>query len=223
MADTTHIDVSELESMKLPELQARFEDVVGEPTRAPNRTYLIRRITEALEAQQAKGDGPDGPEAAPDATQTPPQTKVPVDQQRPPAGNEGAVAGDGDSADVQPRPLSKLTVPELQALYVDVVQRPSGSSNAAYLRWKIREVQKGRIKAGPVQRRKTDGGNFKVLPLRLEAGTVEKLDEAVERLGFTSRMAFMREAIGTLLAERGEDDVARYFVEVDGDAAATGG
>ena len=35
----------ELDRLRLPELQQRFRDVIGEETRCPNRTFLIRRIT----------------------------------------------------------------------------------------------------------------------------------------------------------------------------------
>ena len=34
----------ELEELRLPELQARFAEIVGEPTRTPNKAYLLRRI-----------------------------------------------------------------------------------------------------------------------------------------------------------------------------------
>ncbi|MBN2530891.1 MAG: hypothetical protein JXR76_31180 [Deltaproteobacteria bacterium] len=33
-----------MEDMKLPELQQRFAEVTGEETKAPNKTYLIKRI-----------------------------------------------------------------------------------------------------------------------------------------------------------------------------------
>jgi len=37
-----------LYALRLPELQARFKEVVGEATKSPNRKFLIRRIDEAL-------------------------------------------------------------------------------------------------------------------------------------------------------------------------------
>ena len=43
--------MKELEALKLPELQARFAEIVGEETMAPNKKYLLRRIGEALEAR----------------------------------------------------------------------------------------------------------------------------------------------------------------------------
>lgn len=77
--------------------------------------------------------------------------------------------------------LTKLDVPELQARYLEVVGRPTGSSNKAYLVWKIREAQKGRIPVGPRRSARREGVTFKVLPLRMEADLVDKLDEAWNR------------------------------------------
>ena len=51
--------ISEMEEMKLPELQAKFAEVVGEETKAPNKKYLIKRIVEVLE----QGDFPDDEQA----------------------------------------------------------------------------------------------------------------------------------------------------------------
>ena len=44
---------AELEAMRLPELQAKFAEVTGEESRAPNRKFLIRKITEAMEGGEA--------------------------------------------------------------------------------------------------------------------------------------------------------------------------
>jgi hypothetical protein len=37
-----------LDGLRLPELQARFKEVVGEESKSPNRKFLIRGIEEAL-------------------------------------------------------------------------------------------------------------------------------------------------------------------------------
>ena len=65
-------------------------------------------------------------------------------------------------------------------MYLDVVQRPSGSSDRRYLIWKIREAEKGRINVGPRKTRARDGEplDVKILPLRLEADVADKMDEA---------------------------------------------
>lgn len=44
-------EMDRLADARLPELRARYEEVLGEPTRAPNRVYLLRRIREGLEAK----------------------------------------------------------------------------------------------------------------------------------------------------------------------------
>jgi Arc/MetJ-type ribon-helix-helix transcriptional regulator len=51
--------IAALKKMRLPELQAKFKDVVGEASRSPNRTFLIRRITKKLTA----ADEPAAPES----------------------------------------------------------------------------------------------------------------------------------------------------------------
>jgi hypothetical protein len=43
-----------LYQMKLNELQAKFAEVIGKKTRSPNKTFLVRKITEVL---QAAGSG----------------------------------------------------------------------------------------------------------------------------------------------------------------------
>ena len=42
--------------MRLPELQARYAEVMGEETRAPNKAFLARKIAEALEARGASDE-----------------------------------------------------------------------------------------------------------------------------------------------------------------------
>ena len=38
--------------LRLPELQARFQEIVGQPSKSPNKKYLPSRIAEALEEQE---------------------------------------------------------------------------------------------------------------------------------------------------------------------------
>jgi hypothetical protein len=58
--DHMHSDIQDqmhdLEELRLPELQARFAEIVGEPTRTPNKQYLLRRIAEALESKRADNE-----------------------------------------------------------------------------------------------------------------------------------------------------------------------
>lgn len=170
MTDTTRRTLECLSKLRLPELQARFAEIVGEPTRSPNKTFLLRRIGEALEAREEQTNAePKTP--ATTTTEASPKVK-----------------------------LTKLSVAELQAMYREVVGRPSSSSSSAYLVWKLRQAQKGRIRLGPIERRAPgDAADLKVLPLRMTAAEVEALDEAWRRLGFKSRTAMLKKAIADLL------------------------
>ncbi|MCA9631874.1 MAG: hypothetical protein KC766_29675, partial [Myxococcales bacterium] len=128
-----------MEELRLPELQARFHEVVGEPTRLPNKKFLLRRIAEALEAQEQETVAETHMQPTePEPTSTPDANDAPV-------------------ADGSEKKLSKLSVEELQALYTEVVGRDTGSSDRRYLIWKIREARKGRIPVGPVRRRHAEG------------------------------------------------------------------
>ncbi|MEK6988346.1 MAG: hypothetical protein AABX97_09720 [Candidatus Thermoplasmatota archaeon] len=51
MNDAIRNQIESLDTLRLPELQARFAEVLGEATRCPNKAFLIRRITAALEAR----------------------------------------------------------------------------------------------------------------------------------------------------------------------------
>lgn len=180
-----------MEELRLPELQARFHDIVGEATRSPNKKFLLRRIAEALEAQEQEAA-----EATPEAPQT------------------EAMEADAATANGEPK-LTKLSVEELQRLYTEVVGRDTGSSDRRYLIWKVREAKKGRIKTGPVRRRYGDGEapDMKVLPLRMEAEIVARLDEARERLGLKTRMDLFRKSLADYLTAAGEHEVAQLFTE----------
>ena len=253
---TTTTTTESLATLRLPELQARFEQVVGESTRCPNRTYLMRRITETLE-QQTQETAPSEPE--PEEQQAPleehaeeqhspvepasqerrateqahqhdgqaPETQDARDEQplttapdeRPStdgvdAPDESSANSAGGPSDQQPPPkLSRLSVPELQALYLEVVGRPTGSSHKRYLIWKIRQAQRGLVPVGPRQSRASSGSatEHKVLPLRMEAEQVARLDEARERLGVKNRMDLFRRALHAYLQDQGETEVAALF------------
>jgi hypothetical protein len=85
-------------------------------------------------------------------------------------------------------------------MYREVIGRPSSSSSSAYLVWKLRQAQKGRIRVGPIERHAPgEAADVKVLPLRMTAAEVEALDEAWRRLGFKSRTAMLKKAIADLL------------------------
>ncbi len=170
MTSTTRRTLESLSKLRLPELQARFAEIVGEATRSPNKTFLLRRIGEALEARERQANAE--PPTLATTTEASPKVK-----------------------------LTKLSAAELQAMYREVVGRETRSSDSAYLVWKLRQAQKGRIRVGPIERRAPgEAADIKVLPLRMTAAEVEALDEAWRRLGFKSRTAMIRKAIGQILA-----------------------
>jgi hypothetical protein len=55
MNTATKKQIAKLNKMKLNELQAKFAKVTGEKSRSPNKTFLIRRISEALQATDSEG------------------------------------------------------------------------------------------------------------------------------------------------------------------------
>jgi len=170
MTSTTRRTLDSLSKLRLPELQARFAEIVGEPTRSPNKIFLLRKIGEALEAREQQTNAePTTP--ATTTTEASPKVK-----------------------------LTKLSVAELQAMYREVVGRDTSSTDSAYLIWKLRQAQKGRIRVGPIARRAPSAAaDVKVLPLRMTAAEVEALDDAWRRLGFKSRTAMIRKAIDAMM------------------------
>jgi hypothetical protein len=197
MSKTTKKAIEKLSTMKVNELQARFAEVTGETTRSPNKTFLIRRITEALQAAEAEAKSAKAKETEANAHDAEVET----------------------TAQTEPAPtrekLTKLDVPTLQARYRELVGRDTGSSNAAYLIWKIREAQKGRIPVGPRKSAHREGVTFKVLPLRMESDLVDKLDEAWKRQGLHSRMDLFRKSLQAFLANAGEADVAAMLATAE--------
>jgi hypothetical protein len=193
MNKTTKKDIANLHKMKLNELQAKFAEVTGETTRSPNKTFLIRRITEALQA----ADGGAKAEGAPESTAPDAETEVSAQPEPAAAGGK----------------LTRLEVPELQARYLEIVGRPTGSTNKPYLVWKIREAQKGRIPLGPRKSAHREGVTFKVLPLRMEAEVVDKLDEAWRSRGIKNRMEFFRGALCHYLKQLGAEEAAALFAD----------
>ncbi len=103
----------DLDSLRLPELQARYQAVVGEATRCPNRTFLVRRIREALAASK--------PSSA--ATARAPKRERAKKSAEPTRSARGR--------------FRSMTIEELQAQYASAVGRPTGSTDRRYLRWKI--------------------------------------------------------------------------------------
>ena len=40
-----------LKALRLPELQAKYAEIIGEPTRTPNKAWLVRKILEAVKTR----------------------------------------------------------------------------------------------------------------------------------------------------------------------------
>jgi len=192
-----------LETLRLPELQALYAEVVGEPTRSPNRVYLMRRIREATAARDeaalaaereeantalaAAEEAHDAAEAADLAAETE-DDDAPDDDS-----NEGGATS--DAAPLPPRKaLMKMPVERLRDLYLQVVGRPSGSDNVAYLVWKIRTHRVGATSAVPRAEREPAAA-CRVLPLRIPDTLVTRLDASWRAAGYSSRTEFIRRAI----------------------------
>ncbi len=261
---------NDLESLRLPELQQRFLEVIGEETRCPNRTFLIRRIEQALlqreesaEAATAEEPAPAPEPAAPEPTPEPQPEPEPHQQQTEESAESEAVAtqegadtaqdagnpdesaapqeetpaaeehADAPQQTARPKKRARkntsevastghaergrfksMTVEELQAMYLQKVGRPTGSTDKAYLIWKIREAEKGRIPIGPRETRSPEqqgATDVRILPLRLEATAVEQMDAAWKEHGMKSRMEFFRRALGHYLEHIGAHDAAAHF------------
>jgi hypothetical protein len=187
MTETIQTQLDALAELRLPDLQERFAELVGEETRCPNKTYLLRRIREALEAREA--------EPAPAPAEPAPAPTLATD--------ESATEED----DVR---LRDLDVEQLRARYVEVVGRATSSHDRRYLIWKIRQAEQGKVPVGPVGRRQPGDPPVeqKVLPLRMPAATVEALDEVWRRRGLKSRMDLFRHALDQYLTGIGEGDAA---------------
>ena len=110
----------------------------------------------------------------------------------------------------------KVRNPGIKELYKKVIGRTTGSTNAPYLVWKIRQAQQGKIPVGPARRRASaDPGEYKVIPLRLKTEIVTQLDAARERLDLPSRTTLFRRALALYLAKAGEKDVAALLEQVE--------
>jgi hypothetical protein len=299
-----------LESMRLPDLQQRFAEITGHPTRSPNKTFLVRSIIEAMEtapnaaSNDASGDAlaeqhtpvneavtlaesvegcsateqpadqaggskldvdsasnhepdpevldpptasssenaqaaasPDAPAASPacapeTVTDAEPREMTPIEAAESSTEERERDAGDEHPSSAAPaepervrRPargeLTGLTIEELQARYLDVVGRPTGSADRGYLVWKIREAMKGKIPTGPRSngRRASHGDDMMVLPLRLPASTVDAMDQAWQSRGIRTRMDFLRDAIRHHLERLGADEVAALLAQPATDLA----
>lgn len=214
MTETIQIQLDELRALRLPDLQARFAELVGEETRCPNKAFLLRRIGEALEARAAQATpAEDETVEATTPTDDAPAPEELADEAPPtdaPAPDVAGADDDGEGTEPNGARLQDLDVEQLRARYLDVVGRGTGSHDKRYLIWKIRQAQQGKVSVGPVGRRQPGEPpvEHKVLPLRMPAETVEALDDVWRRRGLKSRMDLFRHALDQYLTGLGEEAAA---------------
>jgi hypothetical protein len=193
-----------LEALRLPELQAKFQEVTGEARKSPNKKFLIRRIEEAQESIVALEKGEEmRAEDAGDAAEPAPKKN----------GRRKAEAADGDEAgpsdDGEPK-ISKLSVEELRAKHLELLGRETKSSNRTYLVWRVSQAAKGKIPTGPRARR-ANAGPHKVLPMRVPEAAVEPLKDVQKKLGIRSRNEMFNRAMAAFLINAGDRDLAKEF------------
>ena len=164
-----------LKALRLPELRAKYAEIVGEPTRTPNKAWLVRKILDAVKTRTATA-----------------RTK---------------------SAASKPATSKKtMSIEELRARHQQLIGRPTGSSDVAYLRWRLRQAERGLIRVGAEQRVAHGADDILVLPLRMPAPVVERIDEARRRLGLASRAELFRRALHRYFVESGEREVADFLL-----------
>ncbi len=209
MSKQTKRTRNELERLRLPELQARFREVVGETSRSPNRKFLMRRIEEALAARAEQEQSSASSEHVIEERTAEPASLQADAVETPSEATTEVVP----SVSRQRGRFVSMSVEELQTKYLEVVGRATGSDDRRYLIWKIREAEKGRIPVGPRKTTERSGEplDVKTLPLRLEAAVVERMDEAWRSRGIKNRMEFFRRALGHYLTHVGADEAAAMF------------
>ena len=171
------LNEADLGAMRLPELQQKYVEVVGEPTRCPNKAWLVRKIMEAA------------------------MTRAASTLSKPSASSKTA------------------SVDELQARHLELVGRPTSSRHVGYLRWRLRQAERGRIRIGAEPRAAHGADDVLVLPLRMPAPVVERLDEARRRLGLRSRAELFRRALHRYLVDFDEREAAALLLRGDGSDA----
>ena len=215
MTETIQTQLDHLRALRLPDLQARFAELVGEETRCPNKAFLLRRIGEALEARAARATPTEDvtAEAATPIHDAPALDVVTADAPLADAAldsDDPHTDDEGEGTEPDGARLQDLDVEQLRARYLDVVGRGTGSHDKRYLIWKIRQAQQGKVPVGPVGRRQPGEPpvEHKVLPLRMPAETVEALDDVWRRRGLKSRMDLFRHALDQYLTGLGEEAAA---------------
>lgn len=196
----------------LTSIRAIYAEAGCEPSKSPNKTFLARRIADAIEAaieaEEKAAEAPK-PEAAAKTSPTDGLTDEEIAQRY----------ANGDES-LKPR---HLNVDQLRRAYEIAVGRTTGSTDRGYLVWKIREARKGNITVGAIERKTTSSSDQMVLPFRVAREDVPTLDAAWEALGFKSRMDFLRHAVAFTLANTGNGIPADFADWFDADKVESNG
>ena len=96
--------------------------------------------------------------------------------------------------------FTDVSLEDLKQRYTAVVGRASSSDNRAYLIWRIREAEKGRLKPGPrAARAKAETTPTRIVPLRLTTELLARIDAECARDQIPSRTEFLRRVIDAYL------------------------
>lgn len=138
MTETIQTQLDDLRALRLPDLQARFAELVGEETRCPNKAFLLRRIGEALEARAAEASPAEDvtAEAATSTDDAPAPDVVTADAPLADAAldsDDPHTDDEGEGTEPDGARLQDLDVEQLRARYLDVVGRGTGSDDRRYV------------------------------------------------------------------------------------------
>jgi len=216
--------IETLKAASLGNVREIYEAAGCEPNRSPNKTFLARRIADAIEAaieaeaKAAETEKQMAEDAAfEDRQKTRAATADPTDGLTDEEIAQRYAAGDDN---LKPR---HLNVEQLRRAYEIAVGRTTGSTDRGYLVWKIREALKGNITVGAIERKTTSSSDQMALPFRVARDDVPTLDAAWEALGFKSRMDFLRHAVAFTLSYTGNGIPAALAGWFDADKVETNG
>lgn len=173
-----------LEALPLEDLQEIATKTYGKTCGDKNRKRIIERLIKTAEGQDDVASAEVEDTWARVAQIAPPQIETPKKERKAKKASEPK----------QPKePKVQATIDELQAKYLEVVGRSTGSMNRNYLRWKISQAVAGKVPTGPRTRKAP--GDYQVLPVRVPKAAVEELDDAWKAMGRNSRQQFIIDAL----------------------------
>jgi hypothetical protein len=112
----------------------------------------------------------------------------------------------------QRQELMAMSVKELKAKYEEVIKRKTGSSNKAYLVWKINLALDGKLPEPKRTARPKDPAGYKVIPFRLGRTLSDAVDAAIDKSDINSRSDFYRHALAEKLTAMGEKELAEKMI-----------